>query len=293
MELINQIIYNRIINNQNNFNIINVIFSFCYILNNEGGGIYINLINSYLKISKSNFLSCYSYSYGGSIRFIGGEFHLNQTCFNNCSNSINYGSCLFTEHNNYYISDQNSAFNCPSFQKSSPHCCFLTKFGIQNTFNLNFSKNYILWNSGIHHWEYIISNLKYYLSINHLCGSSLGISNPLQKTQNQEYGLLINSTNTDGYIWCLGSHVYIFNFIFLQSNSKIGYLSSAQLTINNCYLDYNINTLNIILNNCYFWYETQTKYNFNLFNCNSQKNSKEKFKIIKNNLIIINLIIFI
>ena len=286
----NFIINNRISDNSNLINIINIIFIFCSSPNSSGGAIYCSNSLTNLNIISSLFISCISYSYGGSIRFTGSNFELNNTCFYNNTNLNNYGSCFYSSNDQKYKCYQTSASNCPGIHFKSLHCCFLPQYGDQTSIYINISFNNIRDNSGLHHWNYKSSTIKYHLSSNHLCGTSLGISNPINPIQEHKYISLINSTNDHGQIFCSGHHIYISESIFLKSISKIFYeYSSSFITITNCYFEFDNNIIGSNIISCFKWNSQQTILNNNFLNtykCNNYQfsknfeNSKKIFKIL-------------
>ena len=242
----------------------------CNFIKISGTSLYINLI-SFLLISKCYFFNCISTQSGG-IYSLSLKFQCEKTCFINCyETTSSYGSAVYSETSDityfYLISVDKCSRPTNSFYSS-----IMIKFGNQISQNLNFSNNYFVHNSCLHHWKSSSSKIRFYSSTYNNGFYYIGFDQILSNNISHSYINIFNNTNLNA----LTSVQYIIcpieiSFLISCSGKVVESYYGGILNMINCYFSIELILNNCFTTNCNYWNSTDKLNNFNLLNPNNCK----------------------
>ena len=239
-----------------NIYLFNCFFFRSTIFNGDGSIIYINTVNINMTIIECFFYLCSSTNDGGCILFeclsLFTCINIKKTCANNCK-SNNFPFLQITLGNN--INNINN-FNLISYYKCSDDglSSHPTRFvyGNLNFDNINSSLNYCHAVSGMS-----LVYLNYFKGIfftfqnNKHSNNGYVCFNINSGNENKffNYSNIINNTSPNlnyGVIYLHnGAKFFINNFIFYNNFNYLFYIQSGNLIIENCYINHQLNSLNI------------------------------------------------
>ena len=292
--------YFTILNENNNFYLLNCFFQRFNTFNHQGGILYFNNNNINSNIISTIFYKCFSEKEGGSIFFLSlnGKFNLNKIC---SFESISYLTSHFCQINSLNLNISYLSLTNSNHLIGIRTMRFL--YNYQNLNNLNSSNNFHNHITGLWIHYPLKLNLIYSTFFNStsydsicLCieGGNLNIISNINLINNKSPNLGII------FVWYEG----IFNFtncIFINNSINLFQIRTGSIFILNSfikhyfnltfietiYLNYQINFLN---NNYFILTNTFNLIHFKTFLCNAlnplKENTFQKFKKI--NLILIN-----